>query len=245
MTEHPILFSGEMVRAILTGHKTETRRVIRCDRLGVEYIGGRGGDQNDARNWGYEDPDDGYWCILARGFSRASHPGCYSLPCPYGGPGDLLWVREAHKIDAEDGDLMSCPHCDGVGRIPERREDIYCDPEHECDFCHGTGRPLVRVRYRATEDHGDWPESGPWRPSIHMPRWASRITLRVEIVRVERLQTITEEGADAEGCHLKGAFGESRRWCYENLWDRINAARGYPWADDPWVWVVAFSRVTP
>ena len=130
-----------------------------------------------------------------------------SLKCPYGAPGDRLWVRETWDTDGKT------------------------------------------IAYRATtpETTTD-PEPMRWRPSIHMPRWASRLTLAVTSVRVERVQEITEADARAEGIEPQRSdySGEdSNSLQFRDLWDSINAARGYGWAVNPWVWVVEFERVQP
>ncbi len=173
--EKPILFSGEMVRAILDGRKTQTRRVVRREHIPFVHS------------------------LLAGWISgRWSH-----LPLPYGRPGDQLWVRETWLEDT-------------VGNI----------------------------RYRATEravQDGNWK----WRPSIFMPRWASRISLEVTAVRVERVRDISEEDARAEGVDSIVATDtySSYRMGFRKLWDSINAKRGYSWESNPWVWVVEFKRV--
>lgn len=184
MKERPVLFSAPMVRAILEGRKTQTRRVAK----GVNFISSSGAPMNiDA------DSDD------------------WSVKCPYGQPGDRLWVREAFQFSSD--------------------------------------YPL----YRADDEAGHI--DGGWRPSIHMPRWASRITLEVTGVRVERLQDISEadavaEGIEptmpnpgpwnwkdylAEGCHTHAILS------YKTLWESINGPGS--WDKNPLVWVVEFRRL--
>lgn len=160
--ERPILFSGPMVRAILEGRKTQTRRVLKNPDDGVSTTIEDGSPL-------YCD-DGGFW-----------HP----RPCPYGQPGDRLWVREAHQL-SPDGPI-----------------------------------------YRATaREHGTYEPggAGPWRPSIHMPRWASRITLEITDVRVERVQEITEDDAIAEGvevdmlCDLLGLASQRAPTLVQQCW---------------------------
>lgn len=132
------------------------------------------------------------------------------IPCPYGTPGDRLWVRETWFCDnpATAQDALS------------RMEGVY---------------------FKATEAS---PHLFKWRPSIFMPRWASRITLEIAGVRVERLQEITEEDARAEGvdAHPPSAIDDRiYRRPFEVLWDSING-KIYPWASNPWVWVIEFKR---
>ena len=188
MKERPILFSGPMVRAILDGRKTMTRRVVRLRAGEIAHEGGDGRLHAVANTtWGD--------CI-----ERV-------IQCPYGVPGDMLWVRETWASDVD-----GCPA--GLG-------------------------------YRA--DHLDPRGDGPanpmrWRPSIHMPRWASRLTLEITAVRVERLQDISEADARAEGCPAECPDGNAVDW-FSGIWDGINAERGYPWSSNPWVWVIGFERV--
>ena len=182
MTARPILFSGPMVRALLAGTKTQTRRVAKPQPFWVN-------------------PGDGQPNPMPK--------------CPYGVPGDTLWLRETW-FQSEDSSM---------------------------------------VHYRADNDD---PYVTRWRPSIHMPRWASRITLEVTGVRVERLCAISEADAAAEGVtqcgdggwHAEdtGRDGSSPCWdtasgSYRLLWESINGPGS--WAANPWVWVVSFRRVTP
>lgn len=204
MRELPILFSAPMVRAILGGRKTVTRRVVKPTYHSIE-------ERDDGSLWPWRED-----------LNRSTD---YWYPCPYGQVGDRLWVRETW---AEVGSL---------------------DPGF--------------VTYRATYPHGlpagmanvpaDIRDAGyRWKPSIHMPRRHSRITLEVTAVRVERLQDISEERARAEGVLLceGGAFdysaqdwhqGLSASGSFATLWESINGAGS--WAADPWVWVVEFKRI--
>lgn len=204
MKERPILFQGEMVRAILAGRKTQTRRLIR-DGLAVTDVCGGG---VEPAVW---------WPRDAVGRDAAS---------PYGVPGDRLWVKET----------------------------FYCD---HCEYPTGPRREMVEMlEYRATHDCSAWEAGCPcrddngrssWRPSIFMPRWASRLTLDVTEVRVERLQDITEADARAEGVEPRDGDGhrgyQPARAAYAELWDRINGEGS--WLRDPWVWVVGFKPAAP
>lgn len=201
-----------MVRAILDGRKTQTRRVVKLN------VTGRA--QRGKRQWHIEDPD----AVLA---------------CPYGQPGDRLWVRETFQ-----GPLWE-----------EGTWDADTD-YHSPAFCEyrADGGPMPEY-----VDFEDNLRQG-WKPSIHMPRWASRILLEVTDVRVERLQNCTQSDAVDEGIERSRAgfmppgfrlygkpgnvYGTDPIESYRSLWDSLNAARGYGWDTNPWVWVVSFKRVT-
>ena len=203
MNEHPILFSGEMVQAILEGRKTQTRRVIRTV-------------PNDFVPNPHNPYDDGVWHFDHPDIMNAEQDERVTIPirCPYGVPGDLLWVREAWAT-------------------PGNYDSI---KPSELAASHFTRDQIV---YRATEQYGDVYYR--WRPSIFMPRWASRITLEVVSVRVERVQDISERDAYAEGIGLDPTLPHPLQW-FKELWDSINAKRGYPWQSNPWVWVVEFRQ---
>lgn len=212
-TERPILFSAPMVRAILAGQKTQTRRAMKWRGvdagLNLQFSGLRA-VRDRAGLWALESD------------TRTSRETrCDLTPCPYGQLGDRLWVREtfAHIYT-------------GNGTPDARRSDD--------------------VVYRA-DGHGiDSYAFGPWCPSIHMPRWASRITLEITGVRVERLQAISEADALAEGIvpQRGGGFGLPAgehyhaidpRISYWSLWDAINGSGAVE--TNPWVWVVEFRHI--
>lgn len=238
--ERPILFSGEMVRAILDGRKRVTRRVVKF--------------------WNYRFPDDnpnndpdtvahvdggGNWIFWSGGdypglaeFTQRAYPNGEGFVCPYGRVGDLLWVKEAYKLP----------------RILDGLKPSECWPQIDNVLYLADGR----VGYKSVEQ-------GKYRHARFMPRWASRLTLRVTAVRVERVQDVTEEQALLEGVgglpdndkllpHMrlwddytpkkKGDGSHtamiSARASFRTLWDSINSGRGYSWDSNPFVWVVGF-----
>lgn len=180
MKERPILMKAEMVRATLDGSKTQTRRLVKFQEHGCLT-----GDCPHSKQSECEAT------LLAE--------------CPYGRPGDRLWVKETFFptdpwVAFKDGTQM---HRDG-------------------SYYKGNGKPIGPVK---------------WKPSIFMPRWASRIDLEITAVRVERLQSISEEDAENEGC--------KRPFCsdYKTLWESINGWGS--WAQNPYVWVITFRRIKP
>lgn len=213
MKERPILFSAPMVRAILSGQKTQTRRAIRKqfapDAEPAEVAA------TSPEGWQISGHSGLWWDDAGACIDDA-------IRCPYGQPGDRLWVRESWRVCG--------------GREFEYQQD------------------RSQVMYRATHSEDGFPlgwESYKWRPSIHMPRWSSRILLEVTGVRVERLNDISKADAIAEGAppshpsidRVSAEYGHadfSRSW-YAQLWDQINGAES--WETNPWVWVVQFKRV--
>jgi hypothetical protein len=230
MTERPIIFSAEMVREILSCRKTQTRRVAPIRELNILQRPG------DMITWSVS-------FLKAIKGTLSSHSGgkfsdlqarsiIASQFNPYGKPGDTLWVRETWA------DLTETH-----GTRWEKR-----DPETGL-YKRGV-EPFVWHRADGDQpDIGDGkPMSEPWRPSIYMPRWASRITLEVKGIRVERLHDITEDDARAEGCdpvvHPDGAVDcGTRKTTFARLWNDINGPGA--WEANPWVWVISFERVTP
>jgi len=231
MKERPILFSGAMVRALLDGSKTQTRRVVKLPiEADAAWVGG--------------------WKIVHKALTQAVETfnrllgkalGTDHVLCPYGQPCDRLWVRETWVCD--DYRVQEGPYIE----VPGAREALF---------------------YRADNEHPfESPEGKFWKPSIHMPRWASRILLEVVSVRVERLNDCSQVDAIAEGAvsirnqawdreHFpvwrylfdeavaagtKPPIGPAPVQAYEALWESINGAGS--WKANPWVWVVEFRRV--
>lgn len=205
MADRPILFSAPMVRALLAGSKTQTRRPLKIQPLDILPM------QGDAA--GRE------WVAL---MTRDPEPKGTVLRCRYGVPGDRLYVRETWQ--AVNGN--------------DRARHIVTHPAPDRGW----------IEYAATP-RDDEP-AYKWRPSIHMPRWASRITLDVTGIRVERLQDISEADAIAEGVNVHSDHHGKPRTsiyspvqAYRDLWESINGEGS--WDANPWVWVVEFPRVTP
>jgi hypothetical protein len=209
MTEHPILFSAPMVRAILDGAKTQTRRAIKPQPV---WLPAKAGAMcSPGWSWRCGSAEFNYWPD-AFGFGTA-----IAKHCPLGQAGDHLWVRETWQT-----------HCDQDGITPR---DL---------------SPASAVQYPATYDH--WVSKK--RPSIHMPRWASRITLEVTDVRAERLQDITETDAALEGAVRMAMDDESRFFAddrgtfkcgFAGIWAHINGSGS--WDANPWVWAISFKRI--
>lgn len=203
MKECPVIFNSEMVRAILDGRKTQTRRVVSDRHLHLIDVASQVGE-----------------CYpLESGIDHANSQSYYREHCPFGQVGDRLWVRETwarYNIDQDAHDMA----------------------------------------YRATTPD-DWPKECRWRPSIHMPRWASRITLKITGVRVERPNDISEEDALSEGIDADGlAESQDKYDCiadhnitgrptakghFSDLWQSIYGVDS--WKANPWVWVIEFRRV--
>jgi hypothetical protein len=204
MKERPILFSGPMVPPVLDDTKTNTRRVVRA----LPDLG---------------EPEQ--WCHMLDKVNNIV--GDYRRYCPYGIPGDRLWVREAWNVGVR---VMDGRHATQGMRILDRI------PKHKPEEC--------RVLFKADYTGDGWGQAK-WRPSIHMPRWASRILLEVVAVRVERLQEIDNQGALAEGAPDVRTVENNwdMRDCFRALWDGLNEKRGFGWAVNPWVWVVEFRRI--
>ena len=230
--QRPILFSAPMVRAILDGRKTVTRRTMKVQPV----LNGK------------------LWQVYGAGWSNGvtsipAVPGhSLSTKCPYGTPGDRLWVRETFALLGNE---------DGV--CIDWNDRLIKGDEQEAARIYRASCERADYGLWNVPDKADWkPDTedmfyeGVWRPSIHMPRWASRILLEITDVRVERLQDITYEQAVAEGVHR----GPLREWCasdeggachkypvpaFRDLWQSV----GGDWDANPWVWVVEFKQVTP
>ncbi|WP_404704953.1 hypothetical protein [Yersinia vastinensis] len=197
MNEKPILFNAEMVNAILSGRKTQTRRIMKVQpentHLGLRRIlESKNSSENGKYFWSQSD-------------ACGTKPRSNTFSCPLGQPGDQLWVRETWN---KHGGLLT--YRADHDWIEEMREVAVCPAK--------------------------------WVPSIHMPRWASRINLLITGVRVERLNDITEQDALAEG--VSANEHSPARYVFGSLWQSIYGADNpKSWQANPWVWVIEFERM--
>ncbi|EXX82077.1 hypothetical protein M568_09940 [Salmonella enterica subsp. enterica serovar Namur str. 05-2929] len=230
MKERGMIFNAEMVRAILEGRKTQTRRPVKpqpelTERSGFSWNGVVFGSGSDDRE-------------TNRNFAH--------VKCPFGKPGDRIWVRETFQGPLFDYEQMQS-YLEDSSKFEK--------PE----FCQYAADGKPAPEYYDADDNL---HCG-WRPSIHMPRWASRILLEIIDVRVERLNSISESDATQEGMMFSdygvGRFGQQRpghswkptnhtdeclpnaRMAFANLWESIYGECS--WRANPWVWVIEFKRV--
>ena len=226
MKARPILFSGPMVRALLEGRKTQTRRDIKAPTTQGDFVVSWN-DGIPEYNFGPDDYKE------KDGSPQWRH-------CPYGQPGDLLYVREGfeqvHPLQVAEGRYSQEGQA-GIPGPPGITYRVIYRADGEYPGIHHNGGKGWPYRELCTEkcSHGEG-EQGyvGWGPSMFMPRWASRLTLQVKSVRVERLNDIGQGDACAEGAP---APHEPIGW-YSELWESINGKGS--WAANPWVWVVEF-----
>ncbi|WP_337047076.1 hypothetical protein [Serratia liquefaciens] len=198
MKERPVIFNSEMVRAILSGRKTQTRRAISDRHLHLLDVASQVGE-----------------CYpLESGIDHANSQSYYREHCPFGQVGDLLWVRETWAEAGASAPDLTLYRANYPAHVPASYENVPAAEE---------------IR---------------WRPSIHMPRWASRILLEITAVRVERLNSISEGDAKAEGYpvgrEVDGGAHDPWLW-FRELWDGIYPDNSFK--VNPWVWVIEFKRV--
>lgn len=224
MKERPILFSAPMVRAILSGRKTQTRRLI-THRHGIQFCGGSD-EQNNPERWGwaFDGPEHHGYMVIARGLNERHDHGCISLPCPYGEPGDRLWVREtftpAYFDDGRPGyradwTALAAEFC----TEPKWKPSIFM-PRHQSRIT----LEVTGVRVERLQD-------------------ISEADARAEGCDAEWCDPVDGEHECEPGQDLGAGDGYTspRRHvaAYARLWDRINGKRA-PWDSNPWVWVVEF-----
>ncbi|ENI4427166.1 hypothetical protein ABXZ75_001652 [Klebsiella variicola] len=189
MTERGMIFNAEMVRALLDGRKTQTRRPIKWKQTRFTEIG----EREDGSKWPWSED--------------AEHACDFWHPCPFGDVGDRIWVRETWNKYG--------------GLLTYRADHDWIDDMRKETVC-----------------------TAKWVPSIHMPRWASRILLEITDVRVERLNSISEEDAGREGYPADPSpyGGKMDKWLwFRQLWDGIYPEQSFK--HNPWVWVIEFKRV--
>ncbi len=232
----PIIFSGAIVRAILEGRTTQTRRVCKesIDMGGSMAFAVCPAAESGWIAWfGQPHPN-------ITEFTKKAYQ--HGFACPHGKPGDKLWVRETWQTIRSltvDEQLQQATVLREFfdGKVPANE---IVNKAKELPL--GTGEP--KALYAA--DFGEWAydvdsDLKPWRPSIFMPRSASRITLEIISVRVERLQEISYEDEAAEGIVVDGTACNDRHSGFIALWNSINGK--HPWELNPWVWVIEFRRV--
>ena len=252
MKEKPILFNAEMVRAILDGRKTQTRRIVKPHPpAGFEWQGvilETTGDQRDVGK--------ASWRL---------YPDSHNVRCPYGLTDDHLWVKEAWRIYGwHDGEPYYLQYKADGAKLDEPGDSEYMDEDKYLQYYMDSSDDCEKAGLKTEGDFYVFEDGEPptrWRPSIFMPRWASRISLEITKMRVERLQDITYEDAVGEGTPGAGLIGgniamlvtgtdnmedcekELRKSMFASLWDEINKKRGYGWEVNPWVWVIDFERI--
>ncbi len=228
MAEHPILFSTEMVKAILDGRKTQTRRIA---KLPEKWHRGFKAFENNPNG--------------AEEFVIHGDCGTETIYCPYGALGDRLWVRETWLLNGSANTLRIQYKASDSEYRPDDKK--WCGrlvskhaPEHISDAQNMWDKHNEKIKGLEI----------PWRSSRFMPKWAARIFLEITNIRVERVQDISWEDIIAEGCDVKKPTGDPAiddftagvevidtfHW----LWDSLNTKRGYGWDKNPWVWVIEF-----
>lgn len=214
MKERGMIFNSEMVRAILDGRKTQTRRIVK----GVP-------SSHDFHGWilsSFNSKDEGKACWAIGKSHFLNQP--IRVRCPFGAIGDRIWVRESFRVHSRATDVATLVYKASVQN--SWTEQTHRVPVTACN------KPVS-------------PEK--WTPSIHMPRWASRITLEITDVRVERLNSITEQDAIDEGCHgghdsIPGyMYSATPHEHFHHIWESIYGADS--WQANPWVWVISFRRI--
>ncbi|WP_409311437.1 hypothetical protein [Pectobacterium sp. B1J-3] len=217
MKERGIIFNGEMVRSIIDGSKTQTRRAVtfkpREKGLNLNFTGLQLGHYCTGV------PSSGY-VLRSRGGMGCWNDRTHPAKCPYGEVGDRLWVREAFRV---------------MGKATDVARLMYKASERN-SFTESTRTVPVDVCTKQS--------SQKWTPSIHMPRWASRITLEITDVRVERLKHIPRDGIISEGYPAEratdGGEYDPFLW-YRDLWESIYGEGS--WQANPWCWVIEFRRI--
>lgn len=223
MKERPVLFNGDMVRAILDGRKTQTRRMVKPQREGPVW------SAKPAQNPRYERHSHDWW------LPTGTKPYSALPPCPYGAVGDRIWVRETWGVVSHDFDENE----QIIDWVPDRPATAI----HEMPFGNGyySGHAIYAADGEFTwgddDGHG---EKSCWKPSIHMPRKACRLVLEITNVRVERLRDMSQQDARAEGVIAASGPIEAGL-AFRQLWESIYGTDS--WQANPWVWVIEFKVV--
>ncbi|EKJ9646550.1 hypothetical protein ACXKEL_003342 [Salmonella enterica] len=202
-----MIFNSEMVRAILDGRKTQTRRVLATYQDAVKFC----------PEWDVNGKQ--IFIVLGEKDHTGMNPVITAIPCHFGQPGDRIWVRETFRVHSRATDVATLVYRASV-------RNSWTEQTHRV--------PVAVCNKPAT------PEK--WTPSIHMPRWASRITLEITDVRVERLNSISDSDASKEGCCIADMeSGDCLSDVFARLWTSIYGDDS--WQANPWVWVIEFKRV--
>ncbi|WP_156731053.1 hypothetical protein [Klebsiella pneumoniae] len=239
MTERGMIFNGEMVRALLSGRKTQTRRIVKGTDGAVKFC----------KEWDINGKE--VFVVLGEKDHTGMNPVLGAISCPFGAVGDRIWVRETWGVVSHafsDDGLM-------IDWVPDRPATAI----NEMPFGNGyySGHAIYAADGDFTWGDDDGYEDGRscWKPSIHMPRAASRILLEITNVRVERLNAISEEDATAEGVPPAGSLlpdypgtfltpkGDfaTAKVAFQRLWESIYGEES--WKANGWVWVISFKRV--
>lgn len=240
MKERPIIMQGCSVNAVLDGRKTQTRRVIVMNGDFVLLDYGKGW-------WPYKSDDGESEMVQVRRHGK-TYLDEVPLNCPYGVPGDRLWVKETWCPLKDpfhfQNPALSRGYLLDMGGRPQRNGSAY---RADCDERDGESeRCRTELGYK-------------WHSPLFMPRWASRLTLEVTDVRVQRVQEISTQDAIAEGIRFDDVSGywlggihnvkgtptvhPTARLAFKSLWNSINAKRGYSWEVNPWVWALTFKKI--
>ncbi|AUN51793.1 hypothetical protein AB8T65_13445 [Klebsiella pneumoniae] len=205
ITERGMIFNGEMVRSLLDGRKTQTRRIVKGTDGAVKFC----------KEWNINGEE--VFVVLGEKDHTGMNPVLGAISCPFGAVGDRIWVREAFRVHSRATDVATL-----VYKASERNS-----------WTEQTRRVPVAVCNKPAT-----PEK--WTPSLHMPRWASRILLEITGVRVERLRSMSQDDARAEGVIAASGPMEAGL-AFRELWDSIYGEES--WKANPWVWVIEFKRV--
>lgn len=218
MNDKPITFRPDMIRALLDGRKTQTRQIIKSRGWLPEFCGGRDDDKNDPSNYGWWDD---HWCewVTLDQFRN------YTF-VPYA-PGDRLWVREAWNTFTFSQDGEKAWPTDTIPTAAEMQE-----------IKESAYRFDTQIVYRESDRAREWFSDQKWCSPIHMPRWASRLTLVVTDVCVQRVQDISEDDAFDEGVERPAIPLSTSRVAFRNFWNSIHSPDA--WDQNPWVAAISF-----